>query len=274
MSIRVAAVSWKLRHARSDGKFYAHMYDLISEAHEKGAELVVLPELTCLELLSLAPDLEEKDVAKFLVQFGKEIEDWNVRISHSSGMTLVGGSHFRQVDDGIVHASITATPDRSCSITIKNRLSEYEREMWRLVPGEGLQLAPDPLFGTILSSDCKFPEAWRGLKGTGAQVVCVPTCTETSDDFFDTRLACSANADANLVFAIHASLVGRLGYQPVMSSFGSSAILSPLEGGKVLDETASNEEGIAVAELDFEALEAARAGSPTAVSESEAWKVG
>lgn len=262
MTLRVAAVSWKLRHVRSDGQFYAHLYDLIQTAHDRDVQLLVLPELAILELLSLAPDLEEKNVPQFLVQFASEFESWLLRISASSGITLVGGSHFRLLGEAIGNASATATPEGSLSVTYKNRLTTYERDFWNLKQGEGLSRLPDGRFGVLVCYDSEFPEAGRALAEAGVQAILVPAFTETIRGFQRVRWACQARALENQVFVVHASLVGSLGYEPAPSTFGSSAILTPsiepFPSEAVLDETHCNEEGLAIADLDFDLLAQAR----------------
>ncbi len=45
MSLRVASVAWKIRRNRSDGGYFAHWHDLVSEAHDEGAKVVVFPAL-------------------------------------------------------------------------------------------------------------------------------------------------------------------------------------------------------------------------------------
>src|SRR4051794_11490959 len=102
--IRVAAVAWKLRDIRSDSEFFGHFYDLVNEAYDKGAQVVVLPELQVLELLNIERDLGERKAARYLAQYAEAMEDWLKRISCSSGMTLVGGSYFKETEDGIVNA--------------------------------------------------------------------------------------------------------------------------------------------------------------------------
>lgn len=278
MKIRVAAVAWKLRSARSDGQYFGHLYDLVSEAHETGADIVVLPELTSLEMLPLAPDLEEKDAPAFLVQFAQGIEEWLLRISASSGMTLVGGSHFRETTDGIVTACVTATPDGKLSATLKNRLTGYERDFWGLKPGQDLAKLPDPRFGALLCFDSGFPEAGTALALSGAEAILVPAFTSTTQGFNRVRDACHAMATDNRVFVVHASLVGSIGYSPAQVSFGSSAILTPglapFAPIPVISETPTNEEGIAIADLDFEILAETRCGAHLGVLDEDTdWKI-
>ncbi len=262
VTLRIASVAWKIRHVRSDGEYFGHLYDLVNSAHKAGAQMVVLPELTSLELLPLAPDLEEKDVPAFLAQFAQGIEEWLLRISASSGMVLVGGAHFRQVGDRFVNACVTATPDGELSITQKNRLTGYERDYWHLAPGDGLARLPDPRFGVLVCYDCAFPEAGAALAATGVQAVLVPAFTKSAEGFERVRSACHACATGNLMFGIHASLVGSGGNSVIAHSYGSTAIIAPSVGpflsDPVLCETDPNEEGLAIADLDFEALQTLR----------------
>jgi predicted amidohydrolase len=260
--LRAAAVAWKLRHVRSDGEFLAHFHDLVSMAHDEGADLVVLPELHVLELLALAPDLEEKDVPRFLVQFSQELEAWIARISSSSEMVIVGGTHFKDTGAGIVSVCASGTPDKGVVLTPKKGLTHYEKAMWRLRPGEGPDQLPDGRIGVTVSSDVLSPEAGRALAQSGALVQCVPAFTEDQRAFQRVRWCALARAVENQVFVVHASLLGNIGRNPVPSSFGSSAILSPsLEPFPVeaiLAETDGREEGVAFADLDFDMLEEAR----------------
>ncbi|MBI3721348.1 MAG: hypothetical protein HY248_02250 [Fimbriimonas ginsengisoli] len=262
MSLRVSAAAWKLRLARSDGDYFGHLYDTVSAAHDLDAEVLVLPELTVLELLSLAPDLEERDVPAFLVQFADSFEEWLLRISASSGLTLVGGSHFRRVKGGIANACAVATPDGRLIVNNKNKLTAYERDVWRLAPGRGLSRLQDERLGVLICYDCEFPEAGRRLVDAGVQTICVPAFTEDVRAFQRVRWAAHSRAVENQVYVVHASLVGELGREPVPSTFGTSAILTPSHEpfplNAVLDETRVNEEGLAVADVDFEMLTASR----------------
>ncbi len=94
-------------------------------------------------------------------------------------------------------------------------------------------------------------------------IQCVPAYTETKHGFHRVRWCCHARTVENQIFVAHSSLVGDLGREPVLKTFGSSAVLCPPlhqfpESG-VLAETEMNEEGIAITDLDLDLLEEARA---------------
>ena len=263
MTIRVASVAWKLRQVRGDGKYFAHFYDLVSAAHDEGAQVVVFPELHVLELLPLARDLEAEDAAKYLVQYSDAIEGWIERISNSSGLTIVGGSHFKEFDTGIKNVSSIGVPGYGTFLAEKNNLTAYEKRPWRLTRGNGLVRLPHNL-GVTICYDVEFPESGRALAEAGVLVHCVPSWTETQRGFQRVRWCCQARAVENQNFVVHASLVGALGYEPVPETYGSSAIIAPsiepFPVDPILRETPVNEEGVVIADLNFEMLQESRRG--------------
>ena len=263
MKLRVAAAAWKIRHIRSDAGYFGHFHDMVSAAHDEGAQVLVVPELHVLELLPLARDLKEKDAAKYLVQYDEAIEGWIKRISESSGIVIVGGSHFKNTPEGIKNVCATGVPGFGTVLAEKNKLTTYEREAWELVPGTGLARLPLNL-GVTICYDSEFPESGRALAESGALVQCVPSWTETQQGFQRVRWSCLARSVENQVFTVHASLVGQLGYEPVPTTFGSTAIIAPsiepFPVQAILRETPFNEEGLVIADLDLDLLIQARGG--------------
>ena len=262
MTYKVATVSWKLRPISGDGDFFGHLFDFVNEAHSTGANVLVLPELYVLELIQLEPEVKEVNVPKYLAQYGEVLEEWLQRISESSGMIIVGGSHFKTTPKGIINVCAVAHPQLGTALTEKNNLTNYEQEIWGLLPGSGLTKLPESRIGVTICYDCEFPESGRALAESGVLLQCVPAFTETEHGFSRVRYCSHARAIENQIFVAHSSLVGNIGREPVPSTFGSSAILSPTIGpyraGGVLAETVANTEGIAVAELDFDHLLEAR----------------
>jgi len=261
MKIRVACASWKIRPARFDSKYFGHFYDLVSEAHDEAATVLVVPELHVLELLPTAPDLNPLNAAKYLVQYAEAIETWIQRISDSSGMIIVGGSHFKESPDGIKNVCAVGVPNQPLRLTEKNKLTVYEREAWDIKPGSGLARLPSSL-GVTICYDSEFPEAGRALAEDGVLIQCVPSWTETKRGYQRVRWSCQARAVENQIFVLHSSLVGDLGQEPVPHTYGSSAIIAPsvepFPVNPILRETPINEEGVLVTDLDLDQLVQAR----------------
>lgn len=261
MTVRVAAVTWKLRPVRSDGEFWNHAYEFVEQADDHGAQLVVFPELFSLELLSLQPKLRERDSPKYLVQYWEDLVNWFSRIAQNSGMAIVGGSHFFEAEDGYKNVCPVAFPDGRVYLQEKNKLTVYERSDWELLPGHGVQPLPGRL-GVSVCYDSEFPEGVRALAENGMLIHAIPAWTETRRGFQRVRWSGLARAVENQVFVIHSSLVGDIGKEPVPESYGTSAIIAPsiapFPMEAVLAESKLNEDDVIVAGLDIDALFACR----------------
>ncbi len=261
MTVRAAAVNWNLRKIRSDGQFWNHAYEFLEQADNDGAQLVVFPELFSLELLSLEPQLKEKDSPRYLVQYWNDIVQWLTRMAQNSGMAIVGGSHFYEAEDGYLNVCPIAYPDGKVYLQEKNKLTVYERNDWSLLGGFGVQPLPGRL-GVSVCYDCEFPEGVRVLAENGMLIHAVPAWTETRRGFQRVRWSCQARAVENQTFVIHSSLVGDIGKEPVPESYGTSAIIAPSMAPfpmeAILAESKLNEDDVIVAGLDIDALFASR----------------
>ncbi|MBS1714820.1 MAG: hypothetical protein JST30_10840 [Armatimonadetes bacterium] len=259
--MRVAAVTWSVEPTGDLAKFHAHAERLVDRC--AGADLIVLPELPCLELLGGRPDLEQKDIAGYLADFAPETVRFFGALAADRHCTIVGGTLFVRTPEGIENRAIVAFPDGSVTWDLpKVVLTRFEDDDWGLVPGRGLRTLPDPRLGVTVCYDSEFPASGRALAESGVLVQAVPAYTETAHGFRRVRTSCRARAVENQVFVVHASLVGSLGREPVVSAVGSSAVLTPPVGpfpdDAVLAETPHGVEAVTVADLDFEVLLASR----------------
>ncbi|MDX2064956.1 MAG: nitrilase-related carbon-nitrogen hydrolase [Fimbriimonadaceae bacterium] len=261
MIVRTAAVAWKLRSIRGDSGYFGHLHDLISAAHGEGAELVVLPELHCLELLHLEPNLAEHLAPIYLAQYAEAIEAWMTRIANSSGLTIVSGSHFCERGGAIYNVGTIARPGHAAVNYQKNNLTRYEREVWKIADGAGLA-ATEPALGVTVCYDVEFPNAARNLAEAGVKILAVPSWTETQRGHQRVRWTALARAVENQIFVVQSPLLGGIGREPVPMSYGSAAIIAPsvepFPTDAILRETPLNEEGVIVADLNLDDLSRSR----------------
>lgn len=263
MKLCAAAICWKIRSIDSERAYFNHMEELVRRAADQGAQLAVFPELHVLELLSLFPASHEFDAPHVLAPFADQIEAGWSELSETHGMTIVGGTHFKKTSGGIVNACPIAVPGLPLRMTTKNQLTGYERDSWKLTPGSG-ELAIEGELGVAICYDSEFPEAARAISEAGVLVLAVPSWTESRHGFQRVRWSCLARSIENQIFVVQSSLVGGIGLEPIPDSQGSAAVISPSAEPFALEEivveTPLNQEGIAVAELDFHKLDACRAG--------------
>lgn len=258
--MRVAAVNWEVRQLRDEQAFFSHAAEIIRRCADKGAELAVLPESVVLELCSLRPDLHGPPMIEWLLEFAEPFERTLIHLAKKHGMGIVGGSHFAAIDGKPHNVSLfipREDPDKAIAIP-KVCMTQFEGVEWGVVGGRAVPNTIDPRIGITICYDSEFPEAVRPICEHGALLLCVPAYTETIRGFQRVRWCSQARAVENQIYVVHTSLVGALGREPLPSTYGSSAILTPsiepFPESAVLAETPFNVEAVAVADLDFDML--------------------
>ncbi len=258
--MRVAAINWKIRQLKDEQGFFDHASELITQASTERADLAVFPESVVLELCSLRPDLQGPPMIEWLLEFGPAFESHLIGLSKQFGIGIVGGSHFAMRDGKAYNVSLYVPKDRpDDAISIpKIYMTQFEGVEWGIVGGTAVPNAVDPTLGITICYDSEFPEAVRPICEYGALLLCVPAYTETVRGFQRVRWCCKARAVENQIYVVHTSLVGALGREPLPTTYGSSAILTPsiepFPESAVIAETPLNEEAVAAADLDFEVL--------------------
>jgi predicted amidohydrolase len=263
-ALRAAAVSWRIRDVQGVDGLFAHAEELLAVC--EGCDLVVFPECVSLELLTAWPDLTPDRAPGVLADaIAGEIGRFG-DIAKRRGVRWVAGTHFFASGEAVQNRAVYAGPDGLVVTDVpKVVMTQFEALEWGLAAGSGLRALPDHRIGVTVCYDCEFPASGRALAESGVLVQCVPAYTETRRGFQRVRWCCQARAVENQIFVLHSSLVGSLGREPVPNAVGTSAVLAPsvepFPESAVLAETTWNEEGAAIAELDFDALAQARASN-------------
>lgn len=265
---------------RSSDEFFTHLTSLVEEAVSCSAELVVLPELFEIELFSLYGDGEEHEVVRHLVPFCEQIDTCLKTLATRFKAIIVGGSHLRASSHGVINVATVAWPDGSLYYQPKNCRTMWEQSPWGLAYETGLAKFPDPRLGVLVCYDSEFPEAARALAENEVQMLCVPSYCESQHGYQRVGWSCQARAIENELFVVHTSLVGPIQRFSLGTGYGRSSIMAPSKApfpdSAILAQSPLNEEGIAIAELDFDKLTTCRASgdarpwSDRAVSD---WKI-
>ncbi len=144
-------------------------------------------------------------------------------------------------------------------------MTRFERETWHVVAGAGLPVFDTPLgrIGVLICYDSEFPLLARRMVEQGAEVLLVPSCTDSLAGF----TACGW-APWRAPSKISASRCRPRqsgwphGAPAVDENVGAAAIYGPPDHGfpptGILAETALNQPGWALAEVDLAAIHAVR----------------
>lgn len=247
---------------------------LSTRAHDRGAELIVLPENFAL----LSSDEQEKfkhaeriDTDGTGDAGGRILDRMRELAARLKVHLVLGGMPERAANEGQVHnTSVYLRPDGSIGAVYRKihlfdvdfaAASTTLRESATVAPGalDQAVVADTPWGGLGLSVcyDVRFPELYRRLVSAGARMLTVPAAftLHTGKDHWHVLLR--ARAIENQCFVIAAAQSGR--HSPTRQTYGHSVIVDPW--GTVLADCPDGE-GVAVAELDFGAQDRIRTELP------------
>ncbi len=235
---------------------------LVRDAAGRGAELIVLPEKW--SVLGTPEDL----IAGAQPLDGEAIS-WARGIARELGIDLLAGSIVEHVEgrEKRANTSVHVSPDGELR-AIYRKIHMFDVEVDGVAyaesdgeaPGEDMvvsKLASGVRLGMTVCYDLRFPELYRMLAVSGAEVIAVPSAftLATTRDHWETLVR--ARAIENQCFVVAANQIGAHpgGYR----SGGRSLIVDPW--GLVL-ATAPDTQTAIVADLDFAVLQDVRRGIP------------
>ncbi|MCE9547975.1 MAG: carbon-nitrogen hydrolase family protein [Planctomycetia bacterium] len=233
---------------------------LVSEAAGGGARLVCLPELFNrlgpLAEVAAAAEPVPGPTSTAMSQLAAQLQ-----------ITLLAGSICQQSDTPgrVFNTSLLYGPDgRLLAAYRKIHLFDVDlpgdatapavrvAESQHFDGGTDVVVAASPSarLGLSICYDLRFPELYRRLAKQGAEVLLIPASFTftTGRDHWQTLLM--ARAIENQAFVVAAGQCGT--HPPGMKTYGHSQIIDPW--GHVLAEASESDEGVILAELDFEEL--------------------
>ena len=236
---------------------------LVRRAAALGADVVVLPETWTVM------GAREQMLAGAQALDGQAIS-WARATAAELGIDLIAGSFSERRDGAALLSNTSVHVDpRGELAAIYRKIHLFDVEIDGAVYGEASTYAPgDQIVTTTLALgttvglsicfDLRYPELYRILALRGAELLTVPSAftLRTTRDHWETLLR--ARAIENQCFVVAPNQVGD--HPGGLRSGGRSLIIDPW--GLVL-AGAADDEGVIVAELDFEALRRIRAQLPT-----------
>jgi predicted amidohydrolase len=274
-ALRVAVTQFELRAEPDFTSFAAHVADVVRRAATAGANLLVLPELATTGLLASRADAERLTVDDmsdaYQTLFPEMTVEWCEelrKLSAESGMTILGGSHYRQAADGTFrNTAFLAHPDGRVDEQDKLHLTPQEKAMGA-TPGESVLITCVDEFrvGVQICADVEFPEVSRHLAAEGAQLLLCPSLTWNRRGATRVRYSAHARALENQLFVAVSPLIGTSGIPcgRAMHGTGRAMVACPIDrifgrNDGVLAEASVAGEEVVTVDLDMDLIEASRA---------------
>lgn len=264
--VRVAAWQYPIERLASWDAWLAKLDTGIAEAAARGATLCVVPEYAAMELTSIAggDDLAAQLDALQPLQPGYLAA--YARLARRHELAIVAGSFPERLASGEVRNRLRVHAAGGAVTVDKLQMTRFERERWGIAAGSGQRVIDLGGFrlGVAICYDAEFPLVVRRLVAAGADLIAVPSCTDTAAGYQRVRVACQARALENQCYVVQAPTVGVAPWSiAVDENVGSAGVFAPPDRGfpddGVVALGAYNEPGWVVADLDLDAIARVRA---------------
>lgn len=265
--MRIATAAYPIDRFDSFDNYRAKISRWVADA--QGADLLVFPEYAAMELASLggrdvAGDLEASlhEVARH----GDAMRDLHAALAAEHGCHILAGSG--PVFDGPrpVNRAVLYGPQGVIGHQDKQIMTRFEREDWDVTGAPGLRVFDTALgrIGILICYDSEFPLLGRVLAEAGAELLLVPSCTDTVAGFHRVRIGAMARALESQCVVVQAPTVGDCDWMPALDeNRGRAAIYGPPDGfwpeTGIIAEGPMDQPGWVMAEVDLSRVRESRA---------------
>ncbi|KEA64186.1 Hydrolase, carbon-nitrogen family [Marinobacterium lacunae] len=263
--VTLAAAQYPIEFIGNWDNYRAKIQEMVDAALGHGANFLLFPEYFSMELASLfTPEVYRSlsDQLEALQSLHEPFVELFSEQARRHGLHILAGTFPVRQDDGrYVNRAWLFRPDGSRDYQDKLQMTRFESEQWLISAGQDIRVL-DTAFGKIgvcICYDSEFPLIARTQVEQGADLILVPSCTDTEAGYNRVRIGCQARALENQCFVAQSPTIGRADWSEAVDiNSGCAAIYTPVDYGYpdngVLARGSVDAAGWVVARLDLESL--------------------
>lgn len=241
----------------------------VAEAASEGARLLVFPEYGSMELASLFGQAIYSDLHQQLHSMQEVLSAWqdlHWQLARQHDVTIVCASYPVSHPSGVFrNRAFVYAPDGLLGFQDKLIMTRFENEKWFIHAGDEIKVIDTDLgkLGINICYDSEFPLIARQQVEAGANIIIVPSCTDTVAGFHRVRIGCQARALENQCYVLHSPTVGVAPWSEAVDvNHGLASIYTPVDYGfpanGILVEATQQEPQWVYANLDLSLIEQVR----------------
>lgn len=268
-TLRIASAQYPIGYFNDWASYQQHIELWVKKASSRGANLLVFPEYFSMELASLFDKKVQQDLHLQIAALQDVLDDFRTLfkalcLQHS--LYIQAGTFPVRLDDGSFrNRAFLFGPEGELGFQDKLQMTRFENEQWFIQAGDAISLL-ETRFGKIAISTCydsEFPLIARAQVERGANLMLVPSCTDTLAGYHRVRIGCQARALENQCFVVQAVTIGDAPWSPAVDeNNGAAAVYSPVDYGFPANGIISigelNKPGWVYADVDLASIEEVR----------------
>lgn len=235
----------RIASAQYDIGCFLHWQDYVAkaerwaqEAADAGAQLLLWPEYASMELASLFPRSVQLSLAEQLEHLQHLRDDFIALydgIARRHGLHLLPGTFPVRLDNGEYrNRAWLFGPQGLLGFQDKLQMTRFENEQWHIRPGNQIRIF-ETAFGKVgvaICYDSEFPLIARRQVELGAELILVPSCTDTMAGYHRVHIGCQARALENQCYVVQSPTVGMADWSPAVDvNIGAAGVFTPVDRG-------------------------------------------
>lgn len=267
--IKVAAAQYDISFFGQWSDFADKLTQWVSQAAAHQAKLLVLPEYGSMELPSLFGEAIYKDLNGQLHAMQEVYPEWQAlyqELARQFDLMILATSYpVLQHDGSFRNRANLYGPDGLIGYQDKLIMTRFENEQWLVKAGDEIKVLDTDIgkIGINICYDSEFPLIARQQVAAGANLILVPSCTDTEAGFHRVRIGCQARALENQCFVVQSPTFGTAEWSEAVDvNTGCASIYTPVDYGfpdnGILVEGSKDNAQWVYAELDLDTIERVR----------------
>jgi len=238
-ALTLAACQYKIDLIETWEDYVLHLTQLVHEAVNQGAKLVLLPEYAGLVLAGQLDADSRSDLHASIAGIQTLMPAWVElceELARTHGIVLQPGSAPVLDPDGQYrNRAFLFGPEGLIGYQDKIIMTRFEREQWGIAAAvDGLKVFDTPLgkVGILICYDNEFPMLARMIAEQGADLILAPSCTDTLAGAYRVRIGAQARALENQIAVLASPTAGTAPWSPAMDdNRGRAALYVPPDYG-------------------------------------------
>lgn len=240
--MKIAVAKYPINAPQRFDDFAEKQSRWLHEAASAGAGIAVLPEYLSLELGATFPAEIRDDLHASLSAIQPHRAAWldlYAGLSRDTGMRIVAGTFLLDMGQGRYrNRADLFSPDGDPVWQDKLQLTGFEKKTGVIDGGDALKVFEfDGIRAAMaICYDIEFPLPVRAQCEAGAQLLLVPSCTDTAAGATRVRVGCLARALENRCFVAQAVTAGEAAWSPALDiNTGQATLYAPMDVGLPAD---------------------------------------
>jgi predicted amidohydrolase len=238
MKVKIATAQYNISFLENWRNYQDKIERWVIEAASKQAKILLFPEYGSMELASLFSKEIYSSLSRQLEAMQSLLDDYiglYQRLAQQYGCIIQAGTFPVRMESGQYrNRAYLFMPDGSFDYQDKLMMTRFENEQWLIHSGESLKCF-DTEFGRIAINVCydsEFPLLARKQVEAGANLILVPSCTDTLAGFHRVKIGCQARALENQCYVVQSPTVGTASWSEAVDvNIGAAAIYTPVDRG-------------------------------------------